>query len=138
MLQTVLLPCHLPKAEAGALNRESGRIYSRVLVTHYRVYRKHGIWLSPTASQKLDDFYSRADPPLLHAHSKDAANKLSTRRSTPPTRHATPAARPTSHTNARPGAHASGKPRVFASAKGDCDLRAPRASIPSPSQFRPP
>src|SRR4051794_17208381 len=75
MLRTVLLPCALPRAEADALNRESGRIYSRVLVHHYRIYRKQGHWLSPAAAQNLDDFYSAAAPPLLHAHSKDAAQQ---------------------------------------------------------------
>ncbi|MDQ2805346.1 MAG: RNA-guided endonuclease TnpB family protein [Chloroflexota bacterium] len=75
MIRTVLLPCHLAKATADALNREAGRVYSRVLVTHYRIYRKHNLWLSPAAAEKLDDFYSRADPPLLHAHSKDAAQQ---------------------------------------------------------------
>jgi putative transposase len=75
MIRTVLLDCHLSNDEANALNRESGRIYTRVLVNHYRIYRKHGIWLSSAAAEKLDDFYSRADTPLLHAHSKDAAQQ---------------------------------------------------------------
>jgi hypothetical protein len=37
MIRTHVFPCLLSKAEADALNRESGRIYSSVLVRHYRV-----------------------------------------------------------------------------------------------------
>ena len=53
MIRTILLPAHLPKTEADALNHESGRVYSRVLVTHYRIYRKKGIWLSAAAAEFL-------------------------------------------------------------------------------------
>jgi len=65
----------LPKAEADALNLASGAIYTRTLVTHYRVYRRMGHWLSRFAGQKLNDYLSRADPPLLHAFSKDGAQQ---------------------------------------------------------------
>ncbi|GIV95452.1 MAG: transposase [Herpetosiphonaceae bacterium] len=79
MIRTHMLPCHLPKHEADALNRESGRLYTKTLVTHYRVYRKKGNkrrhWLSPRAAEKLGDVLMRDDPPLLHAHSKDAAQQ---------------------------------------------------------------
>lgn len=44
MIRTHILPCALPRAEADALNRESGRIYSDVLVTQYRIYRRKGLW----------------------------------------------------------------------------------------------
>ena len=40
MLRTVQCACTLPKAEADALNAESGRIYTDMLVQHYRLYRK--------------------------------------------------------------------------------------------------
>ncbi|GIV97265.1 MAG: transposase [Herpetosiphonaceae bacterium] len=79
MIRTHMLPCHLPKHEADALNRESGRIYTKTLVTHYRVYRKKGTkrrhWLSRGAAERLGDYLLRDDPPLLHAHSKDAAQQ---------------------------------------------------------------
>ena len=79
MIRTSIIPCDLPKAAADALNRASGAIYSRTLVTHYRVYRKRGnktrYWLSQFAGMRLNDYLTRSDPPVLHAHSKDAAQE---------------------------------------------------------------
>src|SRR5687767_3559072 len=77
MIRTLVRPCAMPKADADALNRESARIYSRVLVTHYRVYRRSHArrWLRRGAAERLNDFLTRDDPPLLHAHSKDAAQQ---------------------------------------------------------------
>jgi hypothetical protein len=37
MIRTHSIPCTLPKAEADALNRESGRVYTETLVWHYRI-----------------------------------------------------------------------------------------------------
>jgi hypothetical protein len=77
MIRTYIIDCHLNRAEADALNRASGAIYTQTLVTHYRVYRKRGgrtrHWLSQFAAMRLNDYLTRDDPPLLHAHSKDAA-----------------------------------------------------------------
>jgi PAS domain S-box-containing protein len=42
------------------------------LVWHYRIYRRKGIWLSPSAAEKLGDFFSAT---TLHAHSRDAAQQ---------------------------------------------------------------
>ncbi len=79
MIRTSIIPCDLPKAAADALNRASGAIYSRTLVTHYRVYRKRGnktrYWLSQFAGMRLNDYLTRSDPPVLQAHSKDAAQE---------------------------------------------------------------
>jgi putative transposase len=79
MIRTHIIECHLNRAEADALNRASGAIYSRTLITHYRVYRKRGArtrhWLSQFAAMQLNDYLTRDDPPLLHAHSKDAAQE---------------------------------------------------------------
>lgn len=72
MIRTHILPCALPREQANALNRESGRIYSDVLVTQYRVYRHKGVWLSRGASAKVNDSRSGT---LLHAHSRDAAQQ---------------------------------------------------------------
>jgi putative transposase len=72
MIRTHVFPCLLSKAEADALNRESGRIYSSVLVRHYRVYRKKGQWLSPGAGERIEDSTGLT---LLHAHSRDAAQQ---------------------------------------------------------------
>jgi putative transposase len=72
MIRTHRVPCTLPKAEADALNRESGRVYSETLVWHYRLYRRQGIWLSPAQAEKLGDLLSGT---TLHAHSRDAAQQ---------------------------------------------------------------
>ncbi len=76
MIRTHTFPCRLPKPDADALNQESGRIYSRVMANHYRVYRQAGeVWLSQYGAMKLDDYYGATDAPLLHAHSVDAAQE---------------------------------------------------------------
>jgi putative transposase len=72
MIRTHIFSCSLPRAEADALNRESGRVYSDVLTWHYRVYRRTGVWLSPKAGERLNDSLS---PTTLHAHSRDAAQQ---------------------------------------------------------------
>jgi putative transposase len=72
MIRTHSIPCTLPKAEADALNRESGRVYTETLVWHYRIYRRKGVWLSPGAAERLGDFLSET---TLHAHSRDAAQQ---------------------------------------------------------------
>jgi putative transposase len=72
MIRTHMFPCTLPKVTADRLNRESGRIYSGVLVEHYRVLRHSGHWLSPGSGEKLSDHYSGT---FLHAHSRDAAQQ---------------------------------------------------------------
>lgn len=72
MIRTHILRCALPRGEANALNRESGRIYTDVLVWHYRVYRRAGHWLSPGADARLNDSFG---PSNLHAHSRDAAQQ---------------------------------------------------------------
>src|SRR5258708_21521444 len=73
MLRTVQFACSLSKAEADALNAESGRIYTDMLVRHYRVYRKQGVWLAPAAGERLED--ALGGPTTLHAHSRDAAQQ---------------------------------------------------------------
>jgi putative transposase len=72
MIRTRSLPCQLPKAEADALNRESGRLYTQTCVWHWRIYRRKGIWLRPGVAEKLGDFLSET---ILHAHSRDAAQQ---------------------------------------------------------------
>lgn len=75
MITTIYFRCDLPKTTTDALNRESGRIYTQVLVEHYRIYRKKGVWLSPGADEKLNDYYNAEQPSFLHAHSIDAAQQ---------------------------------------------------------------
>jgi putative transposase len=72
MIRTHIIDCHLPRAEADALNRESGRVYTETLVWHYRIYRRTGHWLSQGAAERLGDYLS---PTTLHAHSRDAAQQ---------------------------------------------------------------
>jgi len=73
MLRTVQFACPLSKAEADALNAESGRVYTDTLVRHYRVYRKQGVWLAPRNGERLED--ALGGPTTLHAHSRDAAQQ---------------------------------------------------------------
>jgi putative transposase len=73
MIRVQTFPCTLAKAEADALNRESGRHYTNVLVWHYRVYRQTGHWLSSGAAERLEDYFGGAT--ILHAHSRDAAQQ---------------------------------------------------------------
>lgn len=73
MIRTVQFVCSLPKAEADALNAESGRIYTDMLTQHYRLYRKQGVWLSPYNGKRVEDMTGGAT--LLHAHSRDAAQE---------------------------------------------------------------
>lgn len=73
MLRTVQFACTLPKAEADALNAESGRIYTDMLVRHYRLYRKQSVWLAPKNGERVED--TLGGPTTLHAHSRDAAQQ---------------------------------------------------------------
>jgi putative transposase len=54
------------------LNQASGSVYTGVLVAHWRLVRKKGLWLSETAGTRWSDRRSRAP---LHAHSIDAAQQ---------------------------------------------------------------
>src|SRR5215470_12067752 len=73
MMPTVQFACTLPKTEADALNSESGRIYTDMLVRHYSLYRKQGVWLAPSSGERLED--ALGGPTTLHAHSRDAAQQ---------------------------------------------------------------
>ena len=73
MIRTVTFACSLPKVQADALNLESGAVYTRVLVEHYRVYRHTGHWLSVSAACRIED--RLGGPTILHAHSRDAAQQ---------------------------------------------------------------
>lgn len=73
MIHTHIIPCHLKKEQADALNLESGRIYTQVLVTHWRILRHNRHWLSKFDAMKLNDYYNRDQPKKLYAHTIDAA-----------------------------------------------------------------
>jgi putative transposase len=72
MIRTHRIPCKLNRAVADALNLASGGIYTGVLVAHWRVVRKKGIWLSEKAGTRLSDSLVEA---ALHAHTIDAAQQ---------------------------------------------------------------
>jgi putative transposase len=72
LIRTHTIPCDLPRDRADALNRASGRIYTGVLVAHWRVVRHKGLWLSERSGTRWSD--RRTDAPL-HAHTIDAAQQ---------------------------------------------------------------
>lgn len=72
MMRTHIIPCVLPRLIADAFNRESGRIYTGVLVTYWRVVRHKHLWLSQKSETRWSD--TRTTAPM-HAHSIDAAQQ---------------------------------------------------------------
>jgi putative transposase len=71
VIRTKVFKAKQPKSILDELNRESGKLYSEVMVEHWRVYRNHNIWLSVYTERKYND---RIHPvTILHSHSKDAA-----------------------------------------------------------------
>lgn len=73
-IRTHIFPCKISVELADKLNHESGRIYTDVMVEHWRIWRKKGIWLGCHTAQRLNDFYNEL-PSLLTAHSIDAAQE---------------------------------------------------------------
>src|SRR5215469_3145918 len=73
MLRTVQFTCSLPKTEADTLNAESGRLYTDMLVCHYRISRHKGIGLRPEQGERWEDRHGGLS--ILHAHSRDAAQQ---------------------------------------------------------------
>jgi putative transposase len=73
MIRVQTFPCALAKTDADALNRECGRIYTTVLIWHYRIYRRMRHWLSEYAAKRLEDYLG--GPTILHAHSRVAAQE---------------------------------------------------------------
>jgi putative transposase len=74
MIRTHYFRAHIARSLGDALNAESGRVYTDALVRHWRVYRRHGHWLSRKAASKLQDA-ELGPSPLLHSHSFDAARE---------------------------------------------------------------
>ena len=52
MIRTHKVPCKIPRAVADLLNLASGRIYTGVLVAHYRVRRRKDLWLSEASGTR--------------------------------------------------------------------------------------
>ncbi len=74
MILTWMVPATQDREILDALNRASGEIYSRVLVHHWRFYRKQGIWLKKFTAMQVDDRLSEGQS-ILHSHSIDAAQE---------------------------------------------------------------
>jgi putative transposase len=73
MIRTKIFRARQPKSLLDELNRESGKVYTEVMVEHWRVYRKHGVWMRPFTEMKYND---RLHPfTILAGHSKDAAQE---------------------------------------------------------------
>ena len=73
MIVTHLYRAKIPRQNADALNQESGRIYTQVMVEHWRVYRRTGHWLSQQDAERYNDYLGGET--FLHAHSRDAAQQ---------------------------------------------------------------
>jgi len=72
MLRTQIFPSRIPRIDADALNRESGRIYTQTMIWHWRTYRHSEHWLSQYDAMRFGDSLSGT---TLHAHSRDAAQE---------------------------------------------------------------
>ena len=74
MIRVHILRSKISREQAAALNQESGRIYTGVMVEHWRIYKKgRGHWLSRWAAERYNDYLG--GPTSLHAHSRDAAQQ---------------------------------------------------------------
>jgi hypothetical protein len=74
-LRTVILKCELPKEEADELNHASGQVYTQTKNEHYRIYRKHKVWLTAETSEHVLGIYGVKGAGVLHSHSIDAAQQ---------------------------------------------------------------
>ena len=73
MIRVHTFRCHLSREQCDALNHESGQIYTRMLVWHYRIYRRTGHWFSPSEGEHFEDQIGGTVG--LHSHSRDAAQQ---------------------------------------------------------------
>lgn len=73
MILTQVFRATQPKSMLDECNMESGRIYTRTMVEHWRIYRKHEVWLSQFDDMYMNDFLFKET--TLHAHSRDAAQE---------------------------------------------------------------
>ncbi len=73
MIRTHIFKATQPRSLLDDLNHESGRIYTSVVVEHWRIMRKSDVWLKPSTQERYNDFlYPDC---TLHAHSRDAAQQ---------------------------------------------------------------
>jgi putative transposase len=74
MILTWTTPATQERDVLDALNRASAEVYNRVLVRHWRYYRNHGVWMSTSKAERVDDALHDTDS-ILHSHSIDAAQQ---------------------------------------------------------------
>lgn len=73
MIRTHILPCKLPRQVCDGLNAASGAVYTKVCVTHWRVFRKKGVWLSMYGAARINDSIQKRT--VLHCSSVDVAQQ---------------------------------------------------------------
>lgn len=75
MIRTHILSANINHEVADYLNLSSGKIYTDLLVNHWRVMRKKKIWLSRNADLRISNTLIKDNTVKLHAHSIDAAQE---------------------------------------------------------------
>lgn len=75
MIRTQIIPCQLNKELCDSLNLASGRIYSNIVVKHWKILRSKGQWLSEKSLTTLSDLRPSVASAPMHAHSVDAAQQ---------------------------------------------------------------
>ena len=73
MILTQVFRAMQPDSILDECNMESGCIYTRTMVEHWRTWRKHEVWLSQLDDMHMNDFLFKET--TLHAHSRDAAQE---------------------------------------------------------------
>lgn len=53
MIKTHIIACSLPFEKCEALNRASGKAYTDAMALHWRLFRKHDIWLNPLKDSRV-------------------------------------------------------------------------------------
>ena len=75
MIRTYILPCQLNRERCDALNLNSGRIYSHIVATHWKLLKRKSLWLSEKNMRKLSDMRLENKDLAMHAHTIDAAQE---------------------------------------------------------------
>lgn len=75
MIRTQIMPCRWNKSLCDRLNMESGTVYSRVAIEHWRRYRRHAVWLSHFAARRIDDMLSQDWDHILSSNCIDNAQE---------------------------------------------------------------
>jgi hypothetical protein len=65
VIRTQVFRATQPKSLLDECNQESGRIYTQTMVEHWRIYRKHNVWLSQFDDMYINDFLFKETTYLL-------------------------------------------------------------------------